>query len=70
MSERFSRMQAAQYLGVSKHTLEVWVCRRTGPAFYKVGRHVFYKKVDLDDFLENKCRMTFKSGVDRGRNHA
>ena len=44
--------QAADYLGVSVGTLEVWRCtKRYAIPFIKVGRLVRYRKSALDDFL-------------------
>jgi len=44
--------QAADYLGVSPRTLEMWRHRGTGPAYYKVGRsRVVYSREELDAFL-------------------
>lgn len=47
-----STKQAADYLGVSPRTLEMWRHRGTGPAYFKVGRfRVVYSREELDAFL-------------------
>jgi excisionase family DNA binding protein len=43
--------QAAGYLGVPVLTLTAWRSKRIGPRFYRVGRHVRYRLVDLDAWL-------------------
>ncbi|MGZ8927660.1 MAG: helix-turn-helix domain-containing protein [Methylobacter sp.] len=45
--------QAAEYLGVTVGTLEVWRCtKRYNIQFIRVGRLVKYRKSALDAFLE------------------
>lgn len=47
--------QAAEYLGVTVSTLEVWRCtKRYNIPFIKVGRLVKYRKTALDAFLESR----------------
>jgi excisionase family DNA binding protein len=54
-STLFPPKQAADYLGVSVGTLEVWRCNKRYPLpFIKVGRLVKYRKSDLDAFLESR----------------
>lgn len=51
----FTTPQAAEFLGVSVGTLEVW--RSTGRhrlPFFKVGRHVKYRLSDLEEWLEQR----------------
>jgi len=44
--------EAAAYLGVTRHSLEVWRCvGRYSIPYIKVGRLVKYRKADLDAFL-------------------
>lgn len=55
--ELLSTAQAASYLGVTPHTLEVWRCvGRYGLPFIKIGRLVRYRKTDLDAFLTSQTR--------------
>ncbi|SMF53435.1 helix-turn-helix domain-containing protein [Pseudogulbenkiania subflava] len=50
--ERLSNPEAAQYLGVSVHTLDSWRCiKKPFIPYLKVGARVFYRKADLDAFL-------------------
>lgn len=50
-----NRDQAANYLGLQSQTLSVWACTgRYALPFIKVGRKVFYRREDLDNFLTNR----------------
>lgn len=54
-SSRFTRKEAAEYLGVKAHTLDVWACTgRYNLKYIKVGRLVRYRKEDLDEFLDKR----------------
>lgn len=47
--------QAAEYIGVTPRTLEVWRCtKRHQIPYIKVGRLVKYRKSALDTFLEQR----------------
>lgn len=51
------RPQAAEYLGVTPGTLEVWASTgRYSLPFVKVGRSVKYRKSDLDAWLAKRTR--------------
>jgi len=47
--------EAAEYLAISKATLETWRSRQAQPSlrFVKLGGSVRYKKSDLDRFVES-----------------
>jgi len=51
-----ARAEAAAYLGVSIS----WLARRQagidGPAEVRLGRRVYYRMRDLDDYIDNTCR--------------
>jgi len=50
-----STSEAAEYLGTTIGTLEVWRCSKRYPlAYIKVGRLVKYRRADLDQFLESR----------------
>lgn len=51
-NEWLSRSEAADYLRISKKTLEDWACsKRVLLPYSKLGRRVVYLRRDLDDFL-------------------
>jgi excisionase family DNA binding protein len=53
--EIFCNTDAAEYIGVTPRTLEVWRCtKRYQIPFIKVGRLVKYRKSALDAFLESR----------------
>lgn len=53
--ELLTRKQAANFLGVTEHTLAVWACtKRYKLPFIKVGRLVKYRYSDLLAFLDSR----------------
>ncbi len=52
LSERMTTKEAAAYCKLSKKTLDGYRCDAKGPKFIKLGRLVFYKKSDLDSWIE------------------
>lgn len=46
----------AEFLGVPRHTLDVWRSRGLGPAWSKVGRHVRYAWEDIEKWLAEQRR--------------
>jgi len=50
--------QAAEYLGISKHTLNSyrWIYEKDGPTYIKMGGKIAYKTTDLEAWIE-KCRV-------------
>ena len=42
----------ADYLGLPVRTVYSWRHRGSGPRGIKVGRHVRYRRTDVDDWLE------------------
>lgn len=54
-TDLLSNDQAAEYIGVTPRTLEVWRCtKRHSIPYIKVGRLVKYRKSALDAFLEQR----------------
>ena len=46
--------EVAEYLGVSKRTLDDWAHRRIGPAYSRVGRHRRYAWSDVDKWVNQQ----------------
>jgi excisionase family DNA binding protein len=44
--------EVAAYLGVPTRTVEAWRYKRTGPPGIRLGRHVRYRKDDVDVWLD------------------
>ncbi len=54
-NSQFSTIDAADYLGITPGTLNVWRCtKRHQIPYIKVGRLVKYRKSDLDKWLESR----------------
>jgi excisionase family DNA binding protein len=46
--------ELADYLGVPIATIYRWRYMRDGPAGYRVGRHVRYRVIDVERWLETQ----------------
>lgn len=46
--------EVAEWLGVPVGTIYAWRYRSTGPASYKVGRHVRFRREDVERWLEDQ----------------
>lgn len=58
-SNLLTRVEAAEYLGVTAQTLAVWACtQRYSLPFVKIGRLVKYRLDDLNQFIENGLQTT------------
>lgn len=53
----YTTEEAAEYLGLSRATLEAWRFRGSGPAFLKMGKAVRYRLDQLDAFEESRVRQ-------------
>ena len=63
-TDRLTRNQAADYLGLKPATLEADVTHgRLGIPRYRLGSRVYYRKSDLDHWLESKCRFEAQEEV-------
>ena len=60
-STLLSQDDTAEFLGVSKNTLEKWRWERRGPVFLKVGRLVKYRLSDLESYLTNQEVQPYQS---------
>lgn len=59
---RMKPKEAAEFLGVSEDTLAVWRCTKRYPLPYvKIGRKVFYRAEDLQNFID--ARTVVVEGV-------
>lgn len=50
--ERLKGPDAAQYLGISTSSLEKMRMQGKGPRYLKLGARCFYRRTDLDAYLE------------------
>jgi helix-turn-helix protein len=53
---KLNTAEAAEYIGVTKGTLEVWRCNRVKhqPPYFKLGRKVVYSRELLDEYLNSR----------------
>lgn len=49
--ELLTSPETAAYLKVPERTLNDWRYRKIGPPFLRVGRHVRYRRSDVDEWL-------------------
>jgi hypothetical protein len=55
-SELMEGEAAAKFLGVATSTMTTWRYRKFGPAYFKVGRLVYYRPADLMAWLQSQRR--------------
>jgi hypothetical protein len=53
-----SPQDLADLLDVDERTLAVWRCQRKGPDFVKLGRTVFYRRRDVEAWIDLKTTPT------------
>lgn len=46
--------ELAEYLGLSKPTLQRWRREGYGPKYLRIGKHVYYKEVDVLAWIEEQ----------------
>ena len=56
--ELFRSPRAAEYLTLSKQTLETWRTQGRGPKYLKIGRSVVYRRSDLDEWANTQARQS------------
>lgn len=49
--------EVADFLAVPVLTLQTWRGRGTGPRSYRVGRHVRYRREDVESWLEEQAAV-------------
>jgi excisionase family DNA binding protein len=56
----------AAYLRVPLQTVYGWRCRGGGPRGYRIGKHVRYRQVDVEEWLASRGDDVLQSNVARG----
>lgn len=59
--------ELAEYLGVPIATLYVWRHRRLGPPSFKAGRHLRYRRRDVEQWIDNRVEKVYDSTMARGK---
>lgn len=49
----FTVDEVAEVLDVTPHTLAQWRAEKRGPSFVKLGRSVFYRRTDIEEWVNN-----------------
>lgn len=53
MADLLTEAEAAELLRMPRNTLRYWRSSRRGPSFVAMGRRVFYRRSDLEDFIDS-----------------
>lgn len=61
--QNFSTAEAAAYSRVPEGTLRYWRARDEGPASFRLGRRVIYRRSALDAWMEAEAAKTTRGGV-------
>ena len=64
VTEVMTTIEAAEYVGLKKPTMERFRFLGQGPAYCKLGGAVRYRKKDLDEWLDSRA----VSSVEEARN--
>jgi excisionase family DNA binding protein len=49
-----SAQELAEYLAVPVKTLYAWRYRRQGPPGLRVGKHLRYRRIDINEWIEQR----------------
>jgi predicted DNA-binding transcriptional regulator AlpA len=60
--EIVSTATAAQILGVAPGTLRYWRYMDQGPRSFRVGRHVKYRREDIEAWISSQIAATARGG--------
>jgi excisionase family DNA binding protein len=53
-SNSLSLRQASEYIGISQAALRTWKRNGKGPAFFRAGKLLRFRKCDLDAWIEEQ----------------
>lgn len=53
-----SEQELSVLLGVQVRTLQKWRCLKTGPDFVRLGKVVFYRRSDIEKWIEFNVVVT------------
>jgi len=54
--------ELAEFLDVPIKTLYAWRYRGQGPIGFRVGKHLRYRRVDVEDWIESRIQLSETSG--------
>ena len=53
-------------IGVKPPTLAMWRHKDKGPPYRKIGRSAFYRRSDIEQWLDAQCVIPGLAGTDAG----
>jgi hypothetical protein len=53
-----SEAELAEMIDVKPHTLSVWRCEGKGPDFTRLGKSVFYRRIDVEQWIAANVVVT------------
>jgi excisionase family DNA binding protein len=62
VSELMTLPEVAKYLRVPPKSMYIWRHKHTGPPAARVGRHLRYRRADVDRWLERQAELPAGSG--------
>jgi len=62
LDELLSPQDLASYLDVPVNTLHAWRYRRQGPPAFRVGKHLRYRSIDVERWIEGQLEATAERG--------
>ena len=60
---RISVPECSALTGISVETLRYWRAVDEGPASFKLGRRVFYRRSEVERWIEAQEKATLRGGV-------
>lgn len=60
----YSDDEIASMLNISVNTLQQWRVWRMGPNYVKLGKSVFYRRIDLEKWIERNAVMVEQGASD------
>ena len=54
VKEWFTVNELAEWLQMSPHTVYKWRCINTGPVGHRIGRHLRFRREDVEAWLEQR----------------
>lgn len=67
MDHLLNQNQAAKLLGLSPRTLERFRTTGNGPRFARLGRRIFYREHDLNEWVERNLRTSTSNSLATAR---
>lgn len=53
-----SRAEVAEYLNIPPRTLSTWAHKDSGPPYFKIGKHVRYRPMDVEEWLAERRHVS------------